>query len=71
MWDLLEDVSLFGRLGSEDRAYEAHAYLTRMVSVLGNPPEKLIARERTYRKLDLGRTITNMESNECRIINEF
>lgn len=71
MWDLLEDVSLFGRPGGEDGAYDAHAHLARMVSVLGDPPEKLIVRERTYRKLDLGRTITNMEGNECRTMNQF
>lgn len=42
-----------------------------MVSLLGNPPEKLVSRERIYRKLNLGRTVLNAQGDECRTMNEF
>jgi len=47
MWNLLEDVSLFKPAG-DDGEYDAHVHLAQMVSILGDPPEEVIERERRY-----------------------
>ncbi|KND93317.1 Serine/threonine-protein kinase SRPK [Tolypocladium ophioglossoides CBS 100239] len=71
MWNLLEDVSLFDRAAGEDGEYDAHVHLAQMVSLLGDPPEKLIKRERIYRKVQLGRLVVNPRGKECKTMNEF
>ncbi|POR39058.1 Serine/threonine-protein kinase SRPK [Tolypocladium paradoxum] len=71
MWNLLEDISLFDRPAGEDGEYDAHVHLAQMVSVLGDPPEELIKRERMYRKLQLGRIVVNLRGKECKTMNEF
>ncbi|KAG8423702.1 hypothetical protein J3458_000574 [Metarhizium acridum] len=71
MWNLLEDVSLFDRPAGEDGEYDAHVHLAQMVSLLGDPPEELIKRERIYRKLQLGRLVINPRGKECKTMNEF
>jgi len=71
MWNLLEDVSLFNRPAGDDGEYDAHVHLAQMVSLLGEPPEALIRRERFYRKHDLRRPIINPRGKECKSMNEF
>lgn len=71
MWNLLEDVSLFDRPAGEDGEYDAHVHLAQMVSLLGNPPDDLVKRERIYRKLQLGRLVINPRGKECKTMNEF
>lgn len=50
MWNLLEDVSLFDRPAGKNGEYDAHVHLAQMVSLLGSPPETLIAREKLLRE---------------------
>lgn len=71
MWNLLEDVSLFDRPAGEDGEYNAHVHLAQMATLLGDPPEELIKRERLYREHQLKRPIINPRGKECRTMNEF
>ncbi len=71
MWNLLEDVSLFDRPAGEDGEYDAHIHLAQMVTLLGDPPEELIQRERSFRKHRLQKPVANPRGNECKNMNEF
>lgn len=71
MWNLLEDVSLFDRPAGEDGEYDAHIHLAQMVTLLGDPPEELIQRERFFRKHRLQKPVANPRGNECKNMNEF
>ncbi|KZZ90479.1 protein kinase domain protein [Moelleriella libera RCEF 2490] len=71
MWNLLENTSLFNRPAGEDGEYDAHVHLAHMISVLGDPPETLIRRERMCRKAKLGRIIINQKGEKCETMNEF
>ena len=42
-----------------------------MVSLLGDPPEKLVKKERFYRKHQLKRPVMNPRGKECKNMNEF
>lgn len=72
MWNLLEDINLFGRPAGEDGEYDAHVHLAQMVSLLGDPPEELITRERLFRKEELRTPILNHRGNKtCKSMNEY
>lgn len=71
MWNFLEDVSLFNRPTGADNEYDAHVHLAQMVSLLGDPPEELIKRERIYREHQLKTLVTNPRGEECKTMNEF
>lgn len=71
MWNLLEDTSLFDRPAGEDGEYDSHVHLAQMVSLLGDPPEELIKRERFYRTSQLKRPVTNSHGKVCKTMNEF
>jgi serine/threonine-protein kinase SRPK3 len=71
MWNLLEDVTLFNRPAGEDGQYDAHVHLAQMVSLLGDPPEELIKRERNYCDHQLKTPIMNPRGEECMTMNEF
>ncbi|KAL1844656.1 hypothetical protein VTK73DRAFT_2078 [Phialemonium thermophilum] len=71
MWDLLEDTSLFGRPAGDDSEYDAHVHLARMVSVLGPPPEKLIRRERAYRKAEISLPVYNARGEKFTNMNKY
>ncbi|KAL2753058.1 hypothetical protein ACRALDRAFT_1045064 [Sodiomyces alcalophilus JCM 7366] len=71
MWNLLEDVSLFDKPANESGEYDAHIHLAQIVSLLGEPPETLVKRERLYGKARLGRTILNLRGEACGTMNEF
>jgi len=71
MWNLLEDISLFDRPAGEDGEYDAHIHLAQMVSLLGDPPEKMIKRERLYRKHRLDSPFLNVDGKEFKNMNEF
>lgn len=68
---MIEDVSLFDRPVGEDGEYDAHVHLAQMVSLLGDPPEELIERERDYRQPRSEKRVTNPQGRECRTINEY
>ncbi|EHK19632.1 uncharacterized protein TRIVIDRAFT_193504 [Trichoderma virens Gv29-8] len=71
MWNLLEDVSLFDRPAGEDGEYDGHVHLAQMTSLLGEPPEELIKRERLFREHRLDRPVLNSRGEEFRNMNEF
>jgi hypothetical protein len=71
MWNLLEDVTLFDRPAGEDGEYDAHVHLAQMVSLLGDPPDELIKRERNYRHHHLRTPVMSPRSKECKTMNEF
>lgn len=71
MWNLLEDTSLFGRPAGEDGEYDAHVHLAQMVSLLGDPPEELVKRERFFRNHQLKSPITNRCGKKCNTMNEY
>ncbi|KAI5464267.1 kinase domain protein [Mariannaea sp. PMI_226] len=71
MWNLLEDITLFDRPAGEDGEYDAHIHLAQMVSLLGEPPEELIKRERILRTHQLKTPFTNPRGKECTNMNEF
>ncbi|KAI1034589.1 hypothetical protein LB504_004590, partial [Fusarium proliferatum] len=71
MWDMLENTSLFENIVGENGEYDAHIHLAQIVSLLGDPPETLVNRERVYRKLKLGRTIENPMGRGCETMNEY
>ncbi|CAH0043008.1 unnamed protein product [Clonostachys rhizophaga] len=71
MWNLLENISLFGRPAGEDGEYDAHVHLAQMVSLLGNPPEEVIQRERISRTHHLERPVMNLRGKESKTMNEF
>lgn len=71
MWNLLEDVTLFERPAGEDGEYDAHVHLAQMVSLLGEPPEEVIKRERVYREHQLRTPVMNPRNKECKTMNEF
>ncbi|KAM0429731.1 hypothetical protein ACHAPT_006337 [Fusarium lateritium] len=71
MWNMLEDVNLFGRPASEDGEYDAHVHLAKMVSLLGPPPAEVIEAERYFRKDHFKRPITNPKGKECTTMNEY
>ncbi|EGX93664.1 Protein kinase-like domain [Cordyceps militaris CM01] len=71
MWNLLEDVSLFGRPAGNDGEYDAHVHLAQMVSLMGDPPEELIAREQLFRTHRLEKPIENQRGQECNTMNEY
>ena len=71
MWNLLEDVSLFGRPAGEDGEYNAQVHLAQMVALLGDPPKELMKRERIYRQHQLERPIINAQGKECKTMKEF
>ncbi|KAM3503432.1 hypothetical protein MY11210_008716 [Beauveria gryllotalpidicola] len=71
MWNLLEDVSLFGRPAGNDGEYDAHVHLAQMVSLIGDPPEELIAREKLFRTHRLDKSIENQRGQECNTMNEY
>ncbi|KAF5707384.1 kinase domain-containing protein [Fusarium mundagurra] len=71
MWNLLEDISLFDRPAGKDGEYDAHVHLAQMVSLLGDPPEELIKRERIYREHQLKQPVTSSYGRACKTMNEF
>ncbi|KAG6112022.1 hypothetical protein E4U13_004495 [Claviceps humidiphila] len=71
MWDLLEDNTLLERPAGEDGAYDAHVHLAQMISILGDPPQALIERERRFREVTIGGTIINARGKKCSTMNEF
>ncbi|TPX14896.1 uncharacterized protein E0L32_005005 [Thyridium curvatum] len=71
LWNLLEDTSLFDRPAGEDGEYDAHIHLAQIASLLGEPPEELIKRERLFRELHLKAPILDLRGKECRTMNEF
>ncbi|CVL04859.1 related to serine/threonine protein kinase [Fusarium proliferatum] len=71
MWNMLENTSLFENIVGDDGEYDAHIHLAQIVSLLGDPPETLINRERVYRKLKLGLTIENPRGRSCETMNEY
>jgi hypothetical protein len=71
MWNLLEDISLFNRPAGDDGEYDAHVHLGQMISILGDPPEILVQRERMCRKAKLGKVIINQKGKQCETMNEF
>lgn len=71
MWNLMEDVSLFDRPAGEDGVYDAHVHLAQMVSLLGEPDEELIKRERFFRNHRLEKPVVNSRGKECKNMNEF
>ncbi|KAF5599293.1 kinase domain-containing protein [Fusarium pseudoanthophilum] len=71
MWNMLENTSLFESIVGEDGEYDAHIHLAQILSLLGEPPEALVNRERVYRKLKLGRTIENPRGKACETMNEY
>ncbi|CAH0046049.1 unnamed protein product [Clonostachys solani] len=71
MWNLLEDISLFDRPAGEDGEYDAHVHLAQMISLLGDPPEELIKRERIFRTHMLKRPVLNPRGKQCKTMNEF
>ncbi|KAG8423100.1 hypothetical protein J3458_000020 [Metarhizium acridum] len=71
MWNLMQDVSLFDRPAGEDGEYDAHVHLAQMVSLLGEPDEELIKRERFFRNCQLEKPVINSRGKECKTMNEF
>ncbi|KAF4498620.1 kinase domain [Fusarium agapanthi] len=71
MWNLLEDISLFDRPAGKDGEYDAHVHLAQMVSLLGDPPEELIKRERIYREHQLKQPVMSSYGRACKTMNEF
>ncbi|RMD40228.1 hypothetical protein DV735_g4902, partial [Chaetothyriales sp. CBS 134920] len=71
MWNLMEDTSLFGRPAGEDGEYDAHVHLSQMVSVLGEPDQELVQRERDFRNYRLDKPVVNPRGKECTTMNEF
>ncbi|UNI23793.1 hypothetical protein JDV02_009591 [Purpureocillium takamizusanense] len=71
MWNLLEGISLFDRPAGEAGEYDAHVHLAQMVTLLGDPPEELIERERFFRKHQLKSPVTNARGKKCKNMNEF
>ncbi|KAK8913076.1 Dual specificity tyrosine-phosphorylation-regulated kinase 3 [Metarhizium anisopliae] len=47
--NLMEGIGLFNRPAGEDGEYDAHVHLAQMVSLLGEPDEECIKRERFFR----------------------
>ncbi|KAF5611578.1 kinase domain protein [Fusarium subglutinans] len=71
MWNMLENTSLFENIVDKDGDYDAHIHLAQIVSLLGEPPESLVKRERVYRNLKLGRTIESPIGKGCETMNEY
>lgn len=71
MWNLLEDISPFDRLGDEDGEYDSHIHLAQMVSLLGDPPQELIKREQFFRQHQLKTPVLDRHGKECKSMNEF
>lgn len=71
MWNLLEDVSLFDRPAGEDGEYDAHVHLAQMVSLLGEPPPALIAREKLLRKHRLKEPLLNSRGEQHYNMNQY
>ncbi|KAF5543910.1 kinase domain-containing protein [Fusarium mexicanum] len=71
MWNMLENTRLFENIVDEDGDYDAHIHLAQIVSLLGEPPEALVNRERIYRNLKLGRTIESPMGKGCATMNEY
>ncbi|KAI0805371.1 kinase domain protein [Xylaria sp. FL0064] len=71
MWNLLEDVTLFEQPAGEDGEYDAHVHLAQMISLLGDPPEELIERERLLSKYQLQGGVINSRGKRCKNMNEF
>lgn len=71
MWNMLENTSLFENIVGGDGEYDAHIHLAQIVSLLGEPPETLVNRERVYRNLKLGRTIENPRGRGSETMNEY
>ncbi|KAF4948915.1 hypothetical protein FGADI_9199 [Fusarium gaditjirri] len=71
MWNMLENTSLFESIVGDDGEYDAHIHLARIASLLGEPPETLVNRERVYRNLKLGRTVENPMGKGCETMNDY
>ncbi|KID83605.1 protein kinase domain protein [Metarhizium guizhouense ARSEF 977] len=71
MWNLMEGISLFDRPAGEDGEYDAHVHLAQMVSLLGEPDEELIKRERFFRNYRLEKPVVNSRGKACKTMNEF
>ncbi|KAJ8130917.1 hypothetical protein O1611_g2714 [Lasiodiplodia mahajangana] len=71
LWNLLEDLSLFGQPAGEDGEYDPHVHLAKMISLLGYPPNDLITREKLYRHHKLSTPMINPRGKECTNMNEF
>lgn len=71
MWNLMENATLFERPTGEDGEYDAHVHLAQMVSLLGEPDEQLIKRERFFRDHQLNEPVFNSHGKECKTMNEF
>ena len=71
MWDMLENISLFGRPAGENGEYDAHVHLAQMVSLLGPPPPKLVMRERVYRQVEVNGEVYNARGQGFRNMNKF
>lgn len=67
----MENVTLFESLAGEDGKYDAHVHLAQMVSLLGEPDEQLIERERFFRNRELKHPVFNSKGKECKTVNEF
>lgn len=67
----MEGIGRFDRPVGEDGEYDAHVHLAQMVSLLGEPDEGLIKRERFFRNYRLERPVINSRGKECKTMNEF
>lgn len=71
MWNLLENLSLFGRRAGPDGEYDAQVHLSQMISLLGPPPEVLVKRQPEYRNRRLQTPLVNTRGKTCWNMNEF
>lgn len=55
----MEGKDLFTNLKDEQGRYDVHAHLAQMIALLGPPPEALLKRERSFRKLTFAPEIQN------------
>ncbi|CCE30567.1 probable dis1-suppressing protein kinase dsk1 [Claviceps purpurea 20.1] len=69
--DGMEDNALFERPAGDDDVYDAHVHLAQMISILGDPPQALVERERRFRDFKIGSTIVNERGEKCSTMNEF
>ncbi|QLI67977.1 Serine/threonine-protein kinase AFC3 [Metarhizium brunneum] len=71
MWNLMEGIGLFDRPAGEDGEYNAHVHLAQMVSLLGEPDEECMKRERFFRNYRLEKPVVNSRGKECNAMTEF
>jgi len=71
MWNLLEDITLFDRPAGEAGEYNTHVHLAQMVTLLGDPPEEVVERERLFRGHQLDKPWINPRGEECSNMNKL